>query len=264
MELSAIHIYPIKGARGVALASADVVERGLRDDRRFMIVSDAGLFLTQREHPELARVGTAIEGDALVIEAGDHRLRVPLSPMGPRRAVTVWSSEVDAVEVPEAHRFFSAILGTPAHLVYMPDDARRPVKNRDAIVSFADGYPMLLTSESSLGDLNAHMDAPLPMDRFRPNLVVRGAPAWAEDTWDRIRVAGIELELAKPCDRCVVTTTDQQTGERGVEPLRTLARIRARDHKVWFGENLVHHGTGTVRVGDVVTVVSLVAEPLDR
>lgn len=255
MQLSAIHVYPIKGARAVSLTSADVVERGLLHDRRFMIVSDVGVAITQRDEPELARIGARIE-DALVVEAPSGlTLRVPLVPDGPRRPVTIWSSEVEAIEVPAAHRFVSAILKREAHLVFMPDETRRAVKDSEAIVSFADGYPLLLTSESSLADLNAHMGAPVPMDRFRPNLVIRGAPPWAEDAWDRIRIGEIELELPKPCDRCVVTTIDQRTAEKGREPLATLARVRARDGRVWFGENLVHKNYGSLRVGDRVQVL---------
>lgn len=259
MELSAIHIYPIKGVRAVSRDVCAVVERGLLHDRRFMIVSEVGLAITQREVPELSLIAATIDGETLGIAAhSGERLAVPLAPTGPRRTVTVWSSSVSAVDVPEASEFLSSILGTTAHLVYMPDDARRPVKSCDAIVSFADGYPFLLTNEASLADLNAHMQAPVPMDRFRPNLVVRGAPAWAEDHWARIRIGAIDFDLPKPCDRCVVTTIDQRTAERGKEPLATLARLRSRDNKVWFGENLVHRGLGELRVGD-----SLVPQALD-
>jgi uncharacterized protein len=258
VELSAIAIYPIKGARAVPLDAAEVVERGLQHDRRFMIVSDVGVAITQREIPELALLGATIETSSLVLGVpSGHRLEVPLVPTGARRSVTVWSSEVSAIDVPEAHHFVSALLKTEAHLVYMPDDARRATKNQQALVSFADAYPFLLTSESSLAELNAHMTTPVPMDRFRPNLVVRGAPAWEEDRWASIRIGAIEFDFPKPCDRCVVTTVDQRTAQKGKEPLATLARLRSRDNKVWFGENLVHRGMGTLRVGDLLVPQAL-------
>lgn len=255
MQLSAIYVYPIKSTRAVALESAEVVERGLRHDRRFMVVSDMGLMLTQRAMPELAKIAATID-DGLTIRYESSTVRVPLVPTGPRRRATVWNDDVDAIDVPGAHELLSDALGVPAHLVYMPDDAHR--RHKGASVSFQDAYPLLLTNEASLADLNARMAAPLPMDRFRPNLVVRGAPAWAEDNWDHVRIGEVELDVPKPCERCAVTTIDQQTAEKGREPLATLARFRLRDGKVWFGENLVHKNFGTLRVGD-----SLVAQALD-
>ncbi|MBI2394066.1 MAG: MOSC domain-containing protein [Deltaproteobacteria bacterium] len=260
MELSAIHVYPIKGARGLSLAEADVGDRGLAGDRRFMVVDDVGVAITQREHPRLALVRPVFDGDALLVDApGMSTLRLPRAPEGDRRSVAVWSATVDSIELGEpAAAWFSEALGVRCALVFMPDSARRPVKPKystTAIVSFADAFPFLLASESSLADLNARLDEPVPMDRFRPNLVVRGAPAWAEDHWDRVRIGPIGFSLPKPCDRCVVTTVDQDTGVAGREPLRTLATFRARDGMVWFGENLIHEARGTLRVGDRVVVL---------
>lgn len=255
MRLTSIHIYPIKGARGTSLGECAVEARGLRNDRRFMLVDRDGIAITQRQNHRLALVSPTIVDDALVV--GD--VLVPLSPDGPRREVVVWHSTVSAVEASaDASAVIADVLGQHATLVFMPDDAGRKVKEtyaRDVLVSFADAFPFLLATEASLADLNRKLDTPVPMDRFRPNLVVDGERAWAEDEWAAVRVGEVEFGMPKGCDRCVVTTIDQRTAEAGREPLATLARVRHRDGKVWFGENLVHHMTGTIRVGDEVTVM---------
>lgn len=254
MRLTGIHVYPIKGARGTSLSEAAVEARGLRHDRRFMIVDRDGIAITQRQNARLALVAPSIERDALVVGG----VRVPLSPEGPRREVVVWHSTVSAVEASaDASAAISDVIGEHAALVFMPDDAGRRVKEvyaRDVLVSFADAFPFLLASEASLADLNRQLEAPVPMDRFRPNFVIDGDRAWAEDEWAAIRIGELEFRMPKGCDRCVVTTIDQRTATAGREPLATLARIRHRDNKVWFGENLIHAETGTVRVGDTVTV----------
>jgi len=256
--VSSLHVYPIKGARGTSVASASVGDRGFVDDRRYMVVDPNGVAITQREVARLALVEPTLESGGLrVVSPGMPPLKVGRG--GDRRSAVVWSAVVDALDVGrEAAEWFSSVLGVHCSLVYMPDHARRPVNPKyddsGAIVSFADGFPFLLASESSLADLNARLESPVPMDRFRPNVVVRGAPAWAEDDWDRIAIGEVEFSVPKPCDRCVVTTIDQSSGVAGKEPLRTLATFRARDGRVWFGENLVHHGQGTLSVGDVVTV----------
>lgn len=260
--ISALWIYPVKSCRGIALARSAVEARGLRHDRRWLIVDGQGVFVTQRSEPRLALVGVALEPDALVLHApGGPPLRVRArEPASPRRRVTIWRDEVDAIDCgDEARRWVSRWLGADASLVFMPDDVRRPVKPAYAlpsdVVGFADGFPLLVASTSSLDDLNARMDAPLPMDRFRPNVVVSGPPAWDEDAWTRIRIGDLSVRIAKPCDRCVITTTDQRTGERGVEPLRTLALFRQRDSKVYFAQNGVPEAAGSIAVGDAVTVV---------
>lgn len=257
ISLSSLWLYPIKGARGTSVASAEVGDRGLVGDRRYMVVDPEGGQITQREVAKLALVVPALEPDGLSIDApGMPTLRVGRE--GERRTVTVWSSSVEAFDV-GAGAWFSEVLGRSCGLVYMPDTARRPVNPKyddsGAIVSFADGFPFLLANEASLADLNGRLDAPLPMNRFRPNLVVRGAEAWAEDHWDRVQIGAIQFSVPKPCDRCVVTTIDQSTAIAGKEPLRTMATFRSRDGKVWFGENLVHHAQGTLTVGDAITVL---------
>ena len=260
--LSSIHVYPIKGCRGLAPAEWDVDELGLRHDRRWMIVSLTGEFVTQREEPRLALIRPALERDTLVLRApGMPDLALPLVPAARDRVkVEVWDDVTEGVPLgPEAAHWLGRFLGALVRLVWMPDDVVRPTDPTYAEgyrVSFADGFGFLLISEASLDDLNRRLATPLPMNRFRPNLVVRGTEPFAEDGWRTLRVGDLELDVVKACDRCLVTTTDQETGERGKEPLRTLATFRQQDGKVLFGQNLVHRGTGRLAAGMGVEVVA--------
>ena len=263
ITLSAIHIYPVKSLGGITLREAHCTQRGAQFDRRFLVVDSNGDFLTQREYPKMATVWVDIEDDSLTLAAPDlDTVIVPLKPQ-PARAykVSVWSSVVQAHEVSaDANRFLSDYLETDCKLVYMPDSSERRVNAEFAcngeIVSFADGYPYLLISEASLADLNSRMAAPLPMNRFRPNLVVKGCTPYAEDGWKEIRIGESTFRLVKPCTRCQITTTDQATGEVvGPEPLHTLAKYRNSAEGVMFGQNLLPLKLGRIAMGDVVEVV---------
>ncbi len=256
LRLSGITVYPVKAAGGIACSSWEVDEFGLRYDRRWMVVDRLGEFLSQRELPRLALLRTALLPDALCLRApGLPELRVPLEPPeGPLLPVTVWAGTTEARSVgPAAADWLTRFLGVECRLVYMPDSVVRPVDRRYARsgerTSFTDGFPFLLVSEASLADLNRRLPAPLPMNRFRPNLVVDGCEPFAEDGWRRLQLGPLELSVVKPCARCVVTTTDQETAERGLEPLRTLATYRKRNGKVLFGQNAIHRGTGRLGVG---------------
>jgi uncharacterized protein YcbX len=261
LYLSGLNIYPIKSARGIALTEAEVDEFGLRYDRRWMVVDRSGQFLSQRSHARLALVVPNIRDGSLRVDApGMGALEVPLAPSATvETRVRVWDDTCPATWVGEkAADWFSEFLGNTCSLVYMDADVVRPADPAfappDSRVSFADGFPFLLISEESLGDLNRRLAEPLPMNRFRPNLVVSGGEPYQEDTWTKIEIGGIGLRVVKPCGRCLVTTTDQTTGERGKEPLRTLATYRKRDGEVLFGQNVVHEGPGRLRVGDSVLV----------
>lgn len=261
-ELSAIWIYPVKAAAGVALTEARVEARGLAGDRRWMIVDPNGRFLTQREHPRLALLKAHAAGGALRLEAPAHgALDVPVPPPdGAAETVQVWRDTVEATPAgAEADAWLSAFVGAACRLVYMPDASTRPVDpaygRPGDHVSFADGYPVLLAAEASLADLNGRLDAPVPMNRFRPNLVVRGSEPFAEDTWRRIRIGDVAFRVVKPCARCTVPTVDQATGVAGKEPLRTLSRYRKKDGKVYFAQNLIAEQPGTLRSGDAVEVL---------
>jgi uncharacterized protein YcbX len=261
LRLTGINIYPIKSACGIALSEWQTDAFGLLYDRRWMVVDEAGMFITQRTHPRLALVAVQVDGPVLRIDApGMATLEMPLRPSASAMTqVVVWNFSGPATWLgEEAARWFTAFLGTACSLVHMGDDVVRPANPlfapAETRVSFADGYPILLISEESLADLNRRLSAPLPMNRFRPNLVVAGAEAYAEDQWRTIEIGGMLLRVVKPCFRCVITTTDQATAERGREPLRTLARYRRVDGEVMFGQNVVHESTGNLRVGDTILI----------
>ncbi len=254
-------IYPLKSAGGISLAEAEVTDRGFALDRRFVLVNEAGGFLSQREHPKLCLVVPSLGSDHLVLQApGRAPLEVPLHPdsSAPRVPATVWKDTCEGVEIVGAGAWFREIVGAPCRLVFQPEDSERLVDPRFArrgeLVSFADGFPFLIATEASLADLNGRLDSPVPMDRFRPNIVVRGAEPYAEDGWGHIRIGSIAFEVCKPCDRCVMTTIDQTTAQGSAEPLRTLAGYRRQGKKVLFGQNALAHGRGMVRVGDGIEV----------
>ena len=260
-RLTGLHVYPFKAARGLAPTAWDVGALGLRYDRRWMVVDSHGEMLTQRSHPRLARVHPIVTEGRLRIETdGMPPLEVPLDPVDAvTLSVTVWDDRCFAAWTGEpAARWFSDVLETDCSLVHMPEDNARTVDPDYAPpghrVGFADAFPFLLVSEASLADLNRRLETPLPMSRFRPNLVIAGVEPFGEDGLGSFEIGGVRFSAVKPCDRCVVTTTDQETGERGVEPLRTLATYRRVDGKVLFGQNVVHTGTGRLRVGDPLLV----------
>ncbi len=260
MQLSGIFVYPIKGCAGVSLAYAEVASRGLARDRRYMLVDRHGVFVTQREAPRLCLVSTAIFDSSIEASSpGSAKLVVPRSldaSAYERRPYRVWGDHGHALLHPTGSRWFSELLGEEVSLLYMPDDERRPVNPKRArpgdIVSFADAYPLLLVSEASLSDLNQRLEAPVDMRRFRPNLVVSACEPYAEDRLCTLRIGDVSFRAVKRCERCVVTTVDPDSAQRGPEPLRTLASYRGADGKIWFGMNLIHDGEGTLRVGDAV------------
>lgn len=259
--LTGLFVYPVKSAAGSPVPAWPVDEFGLRHDRRWMIVDGRGRQVTQREHPRLALVRPAIQSERLRITGpGIAPLDLPLEPEGAANATAVVWGEVCAglsMGKPAAC-WFSDFLGIPCDLVYMPSATVRPADPAYAPpgvrVSFADAFPFLLISQESLDDLNSRMPGPLPMNRFRPNLVIAGGEPYMEDRLHSFRIGGFEMRAVKPCDRCVLTTIDQATGGRGSEPLRTLATYRKVEGKVFFGQNVVHLSPGRLRVGDPVLV----------
>ncbi|MFJ6215948.1 MOSC domain-containing protein [Streptomyces sp. NPDC092296] len=291
-RVSALHIYPLKSGRRLSPATARVEPWGLAGDRRWMLVDAEGRFVSQRDLPRLALVraeplpGGLLPGGLLLDAPGAVPLRVeaPTAERGdPLADVHVWGTPLQAAEAAkEAHSWFTSLFGTDLRLVHLDDPRRRPTDPEYApgeTVSLADGYPLLLTSTASLADLNAriaadHPDDPqrgaaLPMTRFRPNLVVEGGEPWAEDGWRRIQVGEVVFRVVKPCGRCVVTTTDQETATRGVEPLPALGRHRRFGKRLVFGQHLVPEHpdgdlVGTLRIGDPVTVLEQGPRPLPR
>ncbi|MBM3852443.1 MAG: MOSC domain-containing protein [Verrucomicrobia bacterium] len=277
MHLSGLFIYPVKSLRGCAVGAADLDELGLVGDRRFMVVDSQGRFLTQRAHPQMTLIATSLSPDTLTLSAQGAGIcsvpRVAARESAPPllRRVSVWNSDGLTAEDcgDAAAEWLAACLRVKCRLVRAGPAFHRPVLKPGRalpsdVVGFADAYPFLLISEASLSDLNQRLaaggEAPLPMDRFRPNLVVAGGAAYDEDTWPRVRIGSIALRAGGPCARCAVTTTDQLTATRGREPLRTLATYR-RDAEdptdVNFGQNFFHESKrGILRVGDPVEILA--------
>ena len=271
LHLSGLHLYPVKSLRGCAVTSAGVDAFGLVGDRRFMVVDAGGRCLTQRTLPRMALVATQLEKEFLGLAAPglpDLRVHRASDPAAPLRRVTVWKHEGLAAEDcgAAAAAWLTEFLGADCRLVRLGREYERFVLKSAArpgdAVSFADACPFLLIGEGSLAGLNdrllARGEEPVPMDRFRPNLVISGAPPHAEDGWARVQVGPVGFRPAGPCARCVMVTTDQATARRGPEPLQTLAGYRrdARDPaQVNFGLNLIHEGkSGILRIGDPAVV----------
>ncbi len=267
MRVASLHLHPVKGMRAIDVARAAVEPRGLADDRRWLVVDAAGDFLTQRSHPHLATMTASLTQAGVEISAeGFGALEVATPSGAARRKVVVWSSEIDAAATgADASAFISDLIGEEAHLVYMDERALREKTSlwtADPVpVSFADAFPVLVTTTGALAALNRdiekHGGKAVPMSRFRPNIVIDCDELFAEDRWTQIRIGDVALDLVKPSDRCIVTTTDQRTGERkGKEPLAALARIhRSTDPRingVIFGENAVPRSFGEIAVGDTV------------
>jgi len=264
ITVSSLIYYPIKACRGVEVDSSCVERMGLEHDRRMMVVTNEGEFLTQREVPRLALVTPKLSEGTLELSAPNYdSIQLGLQTSGTTWPVNIWKSKgVHAIDQgEEAAAWFSDWLGTPVRLVHFADGYKRIINeqyavNADDHTGFADGYPILLTSEEGLQDLNSRLETPVPMNRFRPNLVVRGCEPFAEDTWNRIQIGDVELAVVKPCDRCVVTTVDKETLERSKEPLKTLGKYRKQKLGAIFGQNVIPLNEGRIRLGMNVEVLN--------
>ena len=262
LRLSALYLFPVKSLAGIAMPRAEVDRFGLRFDRRWMLVDPSGAFLTQRTLPRMCLIRPHLEGGRLYLNAaGMPELAVPpVAGQADCRDVTVWGDRVCAQRCgPQAAGWLSEFLGTDCELVYFPEDWVRAVDpgygGAGDRTAFSDGFPFLLISEASLGDLNDRLGQPLPMLRFRPNLVVAGCPPYAEDGWRRIRIGRVGFRIVKPCSRCAITTVDPESAMKGGEPLKTLSRYRRSGQAVYFGQNAIQDGPGILRVGEAVEVV---------
>ncbi|MEM6801298.1 MAG: MOSC N-terminal beta barrel domain-containing protein [Bacteroidota bacterium] len=268
MKLSAIYIYPIKSCAGISLEQAELTGRGIAYDRRWMLVDQEGKSLTQRESSEMALLQTAIDKQSLRIWHSRKKiapLEIPLSiPKTQAMQVELWGDIFEASIYSEAaNQWFSGIIGKACKLVYMHEESKRPVDPRyaikDEIVSMADGYPYLIIGEAALAQLNQKLHAKgessIPMDRFRPNLVFSGGEAHAEDNWKELSIGKTRFAAVKPCARCIMTTIDQQTGQAGKEPLKTLNQYRREGNKVLFGMNLLLLESGNLAVGNTIELI---------
>jgi uncharacterized protein len=264
ITISSLIYYPIKACRGFEVASARIERMGLQHDRRMMVVNPGGGFLTQREYPRLALVTPKLNEGTLELCAPQYdSMQVRIQTTGVPVSVDVWKSKgIQAVDQgEEAARWFSDWLGTEVRLVHIADGYQRKVSqeyavNPDDHTGFADGYPILLASEEDLRDLNSRLETPIPMDRFRPNVVVKGCEPFAEDGWNRIRAGDVELAVVKPCARCEVTTIDKNTLETSKEPLKTLGKYRKQKLGAIFGQNVIPLNEGTLHLGMNVEVLS--------
>jgi uncharacterized protein YcbX len=263
-SIAALHVYPVKSCRGIALAQAELTPRGLRHDREWMVVTPEGRFLTQRELPRLALITPDLDDTMLRLQApAAGAVGVPLDAVDARPStVTVWDDTVLARDQGDAAaQWLSDFLRRSVRLVRFDPAQRRETDpawsaGRPGESAFSDGYPVLVLSRASLDDLNVRLPRALPMNRFRPNLVLDGCEPYAEDSLRLMHSGPVTLRLVKPCTRCVITTTEQSTAERdGDEPLRTLRSYRWRPELrgVIFGQNAIVDRAGTLRVGDAVT-----------
>ncbi|CAN5378454.1 MOSC domain-containing protein [soil metagenome] len=279
MNLSEINIYPIKSLGGISLDKSVVEKRGLQFDRRWMLVDEKNQFLTQRELPKMATISLELTKKDLSVSAKNfENLLIPYKPHGDKKIeVRIWQNFCEAILLEKKFNdWFSAVLQTNCRLVYMPDETERAVnplfnKNND-IVSFADGYPFLVIGENSLDNLNEKLENSIPINRFRPNFVVKNSAPFAEDNWKKLQIGGTVFRATKPCERCIIPTIDQTEGFfTGKEPLKTLADYRlAKDvfpnnfssfglnkNSVLFGQNLVAESFGeTVKIGDEIKILA--------
>lgn len=263
MKIQDIYIYPIKSLGGIRLQEAEVQTKGFKWDRRWMLVDEQGIFLSQRSLHHMALLQVKIESNGLKVfhkNKPDNNIHIPFEPETKDFIqVQVWEdSLLGQIFSQEANHWFSEILNISCQLVFMPEHSNRQIDKKYAVnnetVSFADAMPYLLIGQGSLDELNSRLDNPVPMERFRPNLVFSGGAAFQEDQWSQIQIGDCSFKVTKPCARCVLTTVDQNTGIKGKEPLKTLSAYRRKNSKVLFGQNLISLKNGTVKVGDELIV----------
>lgn len=257
MQVSQIFIYPIKSLGGIELKQSLVTQRGLQHDRRYMLVDENGLFISQRTIHKMALFKLSLVDDGFNVQYENQFVKVPFSITGITQKVTIWDDVVDAViATDDLNNWFSLHLNKNVKLVYLHNQSVRPVNpkyaNNNEQVSFADGYPLMMITEASLNLLNSKLKKPIGVDRFRPNLVLSGAEPHSEDELRNFKIGTAQFKVAKPCARCVVTTINQQTLQTGKEPLATLAKYRKVGDNVNFGVNVICLKEGDISVGDTV------------
>jgi len=262
LQVTGLAIYPVKSLTGIALTGMELGPLGPCGDRRYILVDEHNRYVTQRQYPRLCLLSAIPQGGRLLLQGpGLADLMLDPEAIDPRRTlVSIWGDDVAACDMgAAAAAWFSDFLQRPARLYFMPDDTQRQVDLRYARpgdrVGFADGFPILLTTQSSLEAINSELPQPIGMERFRPNIVVGGCAAFAEDSWRRIRIGAIEFDIVKPCSRCVIPSIDPRTAQMQKIVTQTLFRLRRRDGGIYFGQNLIHRAHGTIAVGDSVSVI---------
>jgi uncharacterized protein len=265
LQVSELYVYPVKSMAGIAMNKAMVTDRGFQYDRRWMLVDENNLFISQREVAELALMHVEIVGEGLKItyQPKASSIIIPFKAQTDEFAeVIIWDDTCMGQFVgKETDDWFGRMLGIACRLVYMPDNSLRLTDSKYTpdgyITSYADAYPFLLISQASLDNLNSKLKDALPMDRFRPNIVFTGGEPFAEDLMHTFTIGDITFHGVKLCARCPIPTIDQQTLHRGKEPLKTLAGYRFKNNKILFGQNLIHEGSGYISVGDELNVIQL-------
>jgi uncharacterized protein YcbX len=265
LQVSELYIHPIKSLGGISLQSAEVTDRGLKHDRRWLLVDENNCFFTQRDFPRMTFLKTNINDDILEVSDKNNpinKIEIPIGEFSEEELqVIIWDDTVTANIVDtQINKWFSDFLGINCKLVYMPDKTKREVSKEHSrnneIVSFADGFPFLIIGQSALDDLNRKLKKPVPITNFRPNIVFTGGEPFDEDNWSELRIGKMTFFAVKPCARCVITTIDQETAVKNKEPLATLSTYRGSENKILFGENLIHKGTGNINVGDEIKIIS--------
>ncbi|MBL4673186.1 MAG: MOSC domain-containing protein [Arenicella sp.] len=265
LSISELHIYPVKSARGISLETMQLNRKGPECDRRWMVIDHNNNFVTQRKTPKMCLINTqAIDGGLLISanDAGECAL-----PTGGYALIesSVWGTDVKGQDCgDQAADWISSFLGKECRIIYMLEDYSRPVDSNFASqneqVGFADGFPLLITSEASLDDFNSKLansepDFKIAMNRFRPNIVITGNAPWAEDQWQKIAIGNIEFSLVKPCSRCIIPSIDPHTSNKQMRVNQTLLKYRRRDGKTYFGQNALYNRLGSISVGDTIRVI---------
>lgn len=262
-SLTQINIYPVKSLGGFSVDSAFAGERGLQYDRRWMITDENHVFITQREVPLMALIGTAFHAEGISLFSKNNpgeKFLIPFEVKEGEKIISrVWSAHCETLHFHrQADEWLSDMMKVKCRLMYMPDNSVRPVEERFLIdneqVSFADGFPYMIIGESSLQDLNSRLEEKLPMNRFRPNLVFKGGSSYIEDTWNQVKIGNVLFRGTRPCLRCMITTINQETAVVNKEPLKTLATYRKVENNVKFGMNMMTVTHGRIFKGDTIYI----------
>lgn len=259
--VSGLSIYPVKSCRGIKLNSSELGSFGLENDRRWMVVDEHGVMLTQRKIAEMSLIQVELTDFGIILEKPlMHSLSVTIPSAKNRIAVKVWKDHCQAFDAgDEAAKWLSAALSVKCRLAYFPDDEFRQVDltyaNKGEKTAFSDGFPLLLISQASLDDLNTRLSVPVVMERFRPNIIISGCQPFEEDKWKSIRIGGIIFRIVKPCSRCIIPNINIETAEREKEPIKTLSSYRKRENKIFFGQNIIANSLGKIDVGMTVELI---------
>ena len=272
LVVSELYIYPVKSLGGIPINHGELTDRGFRHDRRWMLVDENNRFLTQREHPRMAMLQTVLTEDGIHVlhkTQTASNIIIPFSYSPDKRiVVNIWDDVCEAVTVDDKlDEWFSDALSISCKLVHMPDNTMRKVDERYAVsknevTSFSDAYPLLMISKESLNDLNNRLPEPLPVNRFRPNIVMEGGLPYEEDRMQHFRINEINFYGVKLCARCSIPTIDQETGKKNKEPTKTLADYRRKGQNVYFGQNVLYRNTGYIKPGDEITILQSKASPV--